>query len=180
MGNNIIIEESGKGGIILYQTPDGQTSLEVKLENETVWLTRQQMAMLFGRDIKTIGKHINNALREELAGESVVAKFATPKNYGRVEGKTQDQMVEYFSLEMITSVGYRVKSKQGVAFRKWANSVLKQYLIKGYAINQQIKLDRYNELKDVVRLMSRALRRGRTQAHCRQHTCGAHADDCRE
>lgn len=89
-------------------------------------------------------------------------------------------MVEYFSLEMITSVGYRVKSKQGVAFRKWANSVLKQYLIKGYAINQQIKLDRYNELKDVVRLMSRALRRGRTQAHCRQRTCGAHADDCRE
>ena len=78
MGNNIIIEESGKGGIILYQTPDGQTSLEVKLENETVWLTRQQMAMLFGRDVKTIGKHINNALREELAGESVVAKFATP------------------------------------------------------------------------------------------------------
>ena len=68
MGNNIIIEESGKGGIILYQTPDGQTSLEVKLENETVWLTRQQMAMLFGRDVKTIGKHINNALREELAG----------------------------------------------------------------------------------------------------------------
>ena len=91
MGNNIIIEESGKGGIILYQTPDGQTSLEVKLENETVWLTRQQMAMLFGRDVKTIGKHINNALREELAGESVVAKFATPMKYGRREGLEQTQ-----------------------------------------------------------------------------------------
>lgn len=123
MGNNIIIEESGKGGIILYQTPDGQTSLEVKLENETVWLTRQQMAMLFGRDVKTIGKHINNALREELAGESVVAKFATPKKYGRREGFEQTQYPEYYSLEMITSVGYRVKSRNGIIFRRWANSV---------------------------------------------------------
>ena len=101
MGNNIIIEESGKGGIILYQTPDGQTSLEVKLENETVWLTRQQMAMLFGRDVKTIGKHINNALREELAGESVVAKFATPKKYGRREGFEQTQYPEYYSDMMV-------------------------------------------------------------------------------
>lgn len=143
--------------IEIYRSQDGSVQLNVKLENETVWLNRQQMAELFGRDYKTVSKHINNALHEELEGEPVVAKFATPKNYGRVEGKTQDQMVEYFSLEMITSVGYRVKSKQGVAFRKWANSVLKQYLIKGYAINQQIKLDRYNELKDVVRLMSRAV-----------------------
>ena len=143
--------------IEIYRSQDGNVQLNVKLENETVWLNRQQMAELFGRDCKTVSKHINNALHEELEGEPVVAKFATPKNYGRVEGKTQDQMVEYFSLEMITSVGYRVKSKQGVAFRKWANSVLKQYLIKGYAINQQIKLDRYNELKDVVRLMSRAV-----------------------
>ena len=130
--------------IEIYRSQDGSVQLNVKLENETVWLNRQQMAELFGRDYKTVSKHINNALHEELEGEPVVAKFATPKNYGRVEGKTQDQMVEYFSLEMITSVGYRVKSK-------------KQYLIKGYAINQQIKLDRYNELKDVVRLMSRAV-----------------------
>lgn len=115
------------------------------------------MAELFGRDYKTISKHINNALHEELDGEPVVAKFATTKNYGRVEGYTQEQEIEYFSLEVITSVGYRVKSKQGIAFRKWANSVLKQYIIKGYAINQQIKLDRYNELKDVVRLMSRTI-----------------------
>ena len=143
--------------IEIYRSQDGSVQLNVKLENDTVWLNRQQMAELFGRDYKTVSKHINNALREELEGEPVVAKFATPKNYGRVEGMTQDQMVEYFSLEMITSVGYRVKSKQGVAFRKWANSVLKQYLIKGYAINQQLKLDHYNELKDVVRLMGRAI-----------------------
>ena len=143
--------------IEIYRSQDGSVQLNVKLDNDTVWLNRHQMAELFGRDYKTISKHINNALREELAGEPVVAKFATTKNYGRIEGMTQEQMVEYFSLEMITSVGYRVKSKQGVAFRKWANAILKQYIIKGYAINQQIKLDRYKELKDVVRLMSRAI-----------------------
>lgn len=143
--------------IEIYRSQDGSVQLNVKLDNDTVWLNRHQMAELFGRDYKTISKHINNALREELAGEPVVAKFATTKNYGRIEGITQEQMVEHFSLEMITSVGYRVKSKQGVAFRKWANAILKQYIIKGYAINQQIKLDRYKELKDVVRLMSRAI-----------------------
>lgn len=143
--------------IEIYRSQDGSVQLNVKLDNDTVWLNRHQMAELFGRDYKTISKHINNALREELAGEPVVAKFATTKNYGRIEGMTQEQMVEYFSLEMITSVGYRVKSKQGVAFRKWANAILKQYIIKGYAINQQIKFDRYKELKDVVRLMSRAI-----------------------
>lgn len=143
--------------IEIYRSQDGSVQLNVKLDNDTVWLNRHQMAELFGRDYKTISKHINNALREELAGESVVAKFATTKNYGRIEGMTQEQMVEHFSLEMITSVGYRVKSKQGVAFRKWANAILKQYIIKGYAINQQIKLDRFKELKDVVRLMSRAI-----------------------
>lgn len=143
--------------IEIYRSQDGSVQLNVRLDNDMVWLNRHQMAELFGRDYKTISKHINNALREELAGEPVVAKFATTKNYGRIEGITQEQMVEHFSLEMITSVGYRVKSKQGVAFRKWANAILKQYIIKGYAINQQIKLDRYKELKDVVRLMSRAI-----------------------
>ena len=143
--------------IEIYRSQDGSAQLNVRLDNDMVWLNRHQMAELFGRDYKTISKHINNALREELAGEPVVAKFATTKNYGRIEGITQEQMVEHFSLEMITSVGYRVKSKQGVAFRKWANAILKQYIIKGYAINQQIKLDRYKELKDVVRLMSRAI-----------------------
>lgn len=143
--------------IEIYRSQDGSVQLNVKLENDTVWLSRQQMADLFGRDYKTIAKHVNNALHEELADEPVVAKFATPKDYGRKEGVTQIQMVEYYNLDMITSVGFRVKSKQGIAFRKWANSILKQYLIKGYVINQQIKLDRYNELKDVVRLMARTI-----------------------
>ena len=142
--------------VVFYTAPDGTTQLDVKLENETVWLTREQMAMLFGRDYKTIAKHVNNALKEELAGEPAVAKFATPKKYGRVEGLVQMQEVEYCNLDMIVSVGFRVKSKRGIEFRKWANKVLKQYLIKGYAIDQR-RLDHYNELKDVVKLMSRAI-----------------------
>ncbi|MBQ0053820.1 MAG: virulence RhuM family protein, partial [Bacteroidales bacterium] len=164
MGKDIIIEEEGKGGIILYQAPDGQTSLEVKLENETVWLTRQQMAILFDRDVKTIGKHVNNALREELAGEPVVAKFATPKKYGRREGFEQTQYPEYYSLEMITSVGFRVKSRNGIIFRRWANSVLKDYLIKGYAVKNNLIQERYNELKALVDTMGRTLLRLETGA----------------
>lgn len=143
--------------ISIYTSPDGQIKLDVKLDQETVWLTRHQIAQLYGRDYKTIAKHINNALKEELANESVVAKFATTRNYGRIEGFTQKQDVEYFNLDMIISVGYRVKSKNGIRFRKWANKILKEYLINGYAINQNLKLDRYNELKDVVRLMSRTV-----------------------
>lgn len=148
--------EQNNSSVVLYTTEDGKTQLDVKLENETVWLNCQQLSVLFGRDIKTIGKHINNALKEELTGEVVVAKFATTTRHGAMEGKTQTQLTEYYNLEMITSIGYRVKSKHGIQFRKWANSVLKQYLIQGYAINQQ-RLDHYQELKDVVRLMSRAL-----------------------
>ena len=150
------MEQNNNCPVVLYTAPDGTTQLDVKLENETVWLTRDQMAMLFGRDYKTIAKHVNNALKEELAGEPVVAKFATPKKYGRVEGHVQMQDVEYCNLDMIVSVGFRVKSKRGVEFRKWANKVLKQYLVKGYAIDQR-RLDHYNELKDVVKLMSRAI-----------------------
>lgn len=119
-----------RGNIVIYQTKDGKTTIDVKLENETVWLNRQQMAELFDRDIKTIGKHINNAKKEELEGIPVVAKFATTA----LDGKSYQ--VEYYNIEMITSVGYRVKSQRGTQFRIWANKVLKDYLIKGYAINQ--------------------------------------------
>ena len=123
--------------IIIYQTEDGQTQIDVRLENEMIWLTRQQLADLFGRDYKTISKHINNALKEELSDSVVVAKFASTTQHGAIEGKTQTHEKEYFNLEMVTSVGYRVKSKRGVMFRKWANKVLKQYLIKGYAIDRK-------------------------------------------
>ena len=120
-----------KGEIILYQ-PDNDVKLEVRLNEETVWLNRQQMAALFQRDVKTVGKHIANALSEELNGTPVVAKFATTA----ADGKTYQ--VEYYNLDVIISVGYRVKSQRGVLFRKWANAVLKDYLLKGYAINQRL------------------------------------------
>ena len=120
-----------QGEIILYQ-PDESTRLEVRLEEETVWLTRHQLAVLFNRDVKTIGKHINNALREELEGLSVVAKFATTA----ADGKRYN--TEHYNLDMILSVGYRVKSKQGILFRQWTNRVLKDYLMKGYSINQRL------------------------------------------
>ena len=155
MKENRIIANNGSS-IVLFTTEDGNTQLEVKLDKDTVWLNREQIAQLYGRDYKTIAKHINNALREELEGEPVVAKFATPKKYGRKEGYNQMQNIDYYNLDMIISVGYRVKSRNGIVFRKWANNILKQYLIKGYAIDQR-RLDHYDELKDVVRLMSRAL-----------------------
>ena len=139
--------------IEIYRSQDGSVQLNVKLENDTVWLTQSQMAELFGRDRTVITRHINNCYKEgELDKNITCAKFAHM-------GKDQDQTYEttMYNLDGIISVGYRVKSIQGTRFRQWANSVLKQYLIKGYAINQQLKLDRYNELKDVVRLMGRAI-----------------------
>ena len=108
--------------IIIYQTEDGQTQVDVRMENDMIWLTRQQIAVLFGRDYKTISKHINNALKEELADSVVVAKFANTTQHGAIEGKTQTHEVDYFNLEVITSVGYRVKSKRGVQFRQWVYS----------------------------------------------------------
>ena len=134
--------------IVLYQ-PNEQMSLEVKLENETVWLNRQQLSILFDRDVKTIGKHINNALKEELypvvakstttgndsTSNATVAKFAIVQKEGNREVIRQ---VEFYSLDVILSVGYRVKSSRGIEFRRWANQVLKDYMLKGYAINQQI------------------------------------------
>ena len=117
-----------------------------------MWLNRQQLAELFGRDVKTIGKHINNALKEELNdASSVVAKFATTAADGK------NYQVEYYNLEMVTSVGYRVKSRRGVEFRRWANSVLKQYLIKGYAVNERIRKQQISELRQLVQVLGRTL-----------------------
>lgn len=124
-----------EGEIILYQ-PDGTLKLEVRLEDETVWLNRQQLATLFNRDIKTIGKHINNALKEELANLATVAKFATVQKEGE---RNVIRQIEYYNLDMVLSVGYRVKSQRGIEFRRWANQVLKDYLLKGYSINHRIE-----------------------------------------
>jgi prophage maintenance system killer protein len=127
------------------------------MENDMIWLTRQQIAVLFGRDYKTISKHINNALKEELAGSVVVAKFANTTQHGAIEGKTQTHEIDYFNLEVITSVGYRVKSKRGVQFRQWANNVLKQYLIKGYAVNERMRKEQIGELRQLVGMLGRTI-----------------------
>ena len=119
-----------KNELILFETADKEIKLNVSVKDSTVWLNRNQLAELFERDVKTIGKHINNALKEEL-DNSVVANFATTAS----DGKTY--WVEHYNLDMIISVGYRVKSNRGVEFRKWANKVLKQYIIQGYAINEK-------------------------------------------
>ena len=142
--------------IVIYQSKDGHTQLDVKLEGETVWLNRQQLAELFDRDVKTIGKHINNALKEELNdGIATVAKFATVQKEG---SRQVTRNVEYYNLDMIISVGYRVKSKRGVEFRRWANGVLKDYLIKGYAINQRIREKNYQQMVQLVRSMARTVK----------------------
>ncbi|MBR1410980.1 MAG: virulence protein RhuM/Fic/DOC family protein [Prevotella sp.] len=143
--------------IVIYQTEDNKVQLEVKLEGEMLWLNRQQIATLFDRDYKTISKHINNALKEELADSEVVAKFATTTQHGAMKDKTQSHEVEYFNLEMVTSVGYRVKSKRGVQFRKWANRVLKEYLTKGYAVNERIHREQIGELRQLVGVLSRTI-----------------------
>ena len=141
--------------IVIYQSKDGKIQLDVKLENETVWLNRQQLSELFGRDIKTIGKHISNALKEELDDTiSTVAKFATVQTEGNRE---VTRSIEYYNLDMIISVGYRVKSKCGVEFRRWANRVLKQYLIKGYAVNDRIRKQQIAELRQLVQVVSRTI-----------------------
>jgi len=121
-----------KNEIILYRPNELAEHIEVRIEDETVWLNRQQIALLFDRDIKTIGKHIANVLNEELAGLSVVAKFAITAT----DGKTYK--TEHYNLDMIISVGYRVKSQRGIQFRIWANGILKNYLLKGYSINNRI------------------------------------------
>ena len=143
--------------IVIYKDESNAIQLEVKMDGDMLWLTRGQLATLFGRDYKTISKHINNALKEELADEVVVAKFATTTQHGAIEGKTQTHEVEYFNLEMVTSVGYRVKSARGILFRKWANRILKDYLIKGYAVNERIRREQIGELRQLVGMIGRTI-----------------------
>ena len=133
--------------IVLFETKDSSVILPVRMTGDTVWLNRSQMAELFERDVKTIGKHINNALREEV-DSSTVAKFATVQEEGN---RSVTREIEYYNLDMIISVGYRVKSNRGVEFRRWANHVLRQYILQGYAVNER----RINQLGEVVRLMKR-------------------------
>lgn len=138
-----------KNEIILFENQG--VRLEVNLKDETVWLNRQQLAKLFERDIKTIGKHINNALNEELKDIPTVANFATVQKEGE---RIVTRNIEYYNLDMILSVGYRVKSDKGVLFRQWANKILKDYMLKGYAVNQR----RLEYLEKTVQLIDIANR----------------------
>ena len=135
--------------IILFENQG--VKLEVNLKDETVWLNRQQLANLFDRDIKTIGKHINNALKEELKDVPTVAKFATVQKEGE---RKVSRNIEYYNLDMILSIGYRVKSNKGIIFRQWANKILKDYMLKGYAINQK----RLDYLEKTIKLIDIANR----------------------
>lgn len=128
-----------KGQNIVYQSDESTPRINVHIELNTVWLNRAQMAQLFGRDVKTIGKHINNVFKEgELVRDVVVAYFATTTKHGALEGKTQTMLTEHYNLDVIISVGYRVKSKQGTHFRIWATHVLSDYLLNGVALNQRL------------------------------------------
>lgn len=128
-----------KGQILLYQTPDGESRIEVRLQGETVWLNQEQMAELFQRNISTISRHINNAFEGgELKKEEVIAFFANTTQHGAVEGKSQTHQVAYYNLDMIISVGYRVHSYRGVQFRMWATRVLKEYIVKGFVLNDDL------------------------------------------
>ena len=142
-----------QGELILYQSEDGKAAVDVRLENETVWLSRKEIAILFDRDYKTVAKHINNVFNEgELQKESVVAKFATTGN----DGKTYQ--VEYYNLDVIISVGYRVKSQQGTRFRIWATSVLKDHLVKGYTLNQKRLAEKgLSEARQMLELLGNTL-----------------------
>ena len=141
--------------IIIYQTDDDQTQIDVRLENETVWLTQAQMAELFQTDRTSIVRHINKIYTDdELDRDSTCAKIAQVQKEGQ---RTVRRSIPYFNLDMIISVGYRVNSKRGVKFRQWANRVLKQYLIKGYAINERLHHEQISELRQLVQVVSRTL-----------------------
>ena len=141
--------------IIIYQTDDDQTQIDVRLENETVWLTQAQMAELFQTDRTSIVRHINKIYADdELDRDSTCAKIAQVQKEGQ---RTVRRRIPYFNLDMIISVGYRVNSKRGVKFRQWANRVLKQYLIKGYAINERLRHEQISELRQLVQVVGRTL-----------------------
>ena len=143
---------------VIYQTTDGETCIDVKFQDETVWLSQAQMAELFQKDRTVIGRHINNIFKEgELEESLVCAKFAHTKDYGRREGFTQRTETTLYNLDVIISVGYRVKSKRGTQFRIWANKILKQYLLQGYAINERIASQKFDELSQLVKVLGRTI-----------------------
>ena len=144
--------------IEIYQTEDGKTQIDVRLENETVWLTQAQMAELFEKDRTVIGRHISNVFKEgELVREEVSAKIAHTTQHGAIKGKLQTQETTLYNLDVIISIGYRVHSKRGTAFRIWARQIIKDYLVRGYAVNQRIHSEQIGELRQLVGMIGRTI-----------------------
>ena len=179
--------------IIIYQTEDGQTQIDVRLENDTVWLTQAQMVELFQTTKQNVSLHVGNVFKEgELEQEATVKEYLTVQKEGE---RSVSRKVKYYNLDVIISVGYRVKSKRGTAFRIWARRVLKDYLIKGYAVNERIRKEQIGELRQLVGIIGRAIQNKEIEsneenqalfdivvewfkAYCRQYSCCPHADDC--
>ena len=143
------------GEILIYQAPDGTTNLDVRLEDETIWLTQRQIAILFGTEVPAISKHIRNIYSSrELEEISTISKMEIVQQEGKREIARE---VSFFNLDMILSVGYRVNSKNATQFRIWANKVLKEYIVKGYAINQRAKTEQLEDLKQTIKLLSNVI-----------------------
>ena len=143
--------------IIIYQTEDGQTQSDVRLENDTVWLTQAQMVELFQTTKQNVSLHVSNVFKEgELDQESTVKEYLTVQQEGK---RAVSRQVKYYNLDVIISVGYRVKSKRGTDFRMWARRGLKEYLIKGYAVNERIRKEQIGELRQLVGIIGRAIQK---------------------
>ena len=152
---DIDVHNANRGEIIIYRAEDNTIQLDVRMENETVWLNLNQMAMLFDRDKSVISRHIRDVFRErELSKEATVAKNATVQIEG---GRAIVRQMDYYNLDVIISVGYRVKSQRGVQFRQWANKILKDYLVKGYAINEKIRREQLSDLRQLVQIVGRTV-----------------------
>ena len=152
---DIDVHNANRGEIIIYRAEDNTIQLDVRMENETVWLNLNQMAMLFDRDKSVISRHIRDVFRErELSKEATVAKNATVQIEG---GRAIVRQMDYYNLDVIISVGYRVKSQRGVQFRQWANKILKDYLVKGYAINEKLRREQLSDLRQLVQIVGRTM-----------------------
>ena len=145
-----------RGNIIIYQTPDGIVSLDVRLENETIWLTQAQMVYLFDSSKANISEHIKHIYKShELEENATVRNFRTVRTEGKREVSRE---LEYYNLDMIIAIGYRVNTKRGTQFRIWANKILKEYIVKGYVIDQRVKTKQFEDLKQTIKLLSNVIK----------------------
>ena len=150
--------ETNNSQLVIYQTPQGDTRIDVRVKGDTIWLTQRQIVELFGTQVPAISKHLKNIFASgELQEDMVISKMETTSRHGAIVGKTQTTETKFYNLDAILSVGYRVNSKNATAFRIWANQVLKQYLLQGYAINERVAAQKYDELSQLVKVLGRTI-----------------------